>query len=66
MGGMLDYVAREMTDPASVQMLGTQHLAFYSTQDADSEVEGGKSSEGVSSIPKQDCLREENVLTRWL
>jgi uncharacterized protein YyaL (SSP411 family) len=49
---ILDYVMREMTDPAGVQMLRTQHLpsssssagtaGFYSTQDADSEGEEGK------------------------
>jgi uncharacterized protein YyaL (SSP411 family) len=31
-----------MLDPAGVQMLRTQHLPFYSTQDADGEGEEGK------------------------
>jgi uncharacterized protein YyaL (SSP411 family) len=49
---ILDYVVREMLDPAAVQMLRAQHLpssssgagtaGFYSTQDADSEGEEGK------------------------
>jgi uncharacterized protein YyaL (SSP411 family) len=49
---ILDYVMREMLDPAGVQMLRTQPLpsssssagtaGFYSTQDADSEGEEGK------------------------
>jgi len=49
---ILDYVVREMFDPAGVQMLRSQHLpssssyagtaGFYSTQDADSEGEEGK------------------------
>jgi uncharacterized protein YyaL (SSP411 family) len=49
---ILNYVAREMLDPAGVQMLHAQHLpsssssagtaGFYSTQDADSEGEEGQ------------------------
>ena len=49
---ILDYVMREMLDPAGVQMLRSQHLpssssvagtaGFYSTQDADSEGKEGK------------------------
>ncbi len=60
---ILDYVVREMTDSTGVQMLRTQRLAFYSTQDADRESEEGRFLERISPILNRDCLHERNVLT---